>query len=196
MEKANTIGKMMEDWLTINGINRAEARSRFGFGFDKWILDQAVPKADRIPEISDKTGYSVNELNEGIRLTKEHLLQVKQGKEQVRKFNLKYHPELIKKNEQKPVDDDMKTEADAVRKLRQALADIPKESLVDIDTIPKSVNFTETKKDENFDILLESYAKTYNEKERLLQRIEEIKERIIELDNQLGTIKNSLRRTA
>ena len=194
MEGTKTLGKMMEDWLVINGINRNEARRRFGFGFDKWILDQCVPKADRIPEISDKTGYTISEIEEGVRLTKEHLLQVKQGKEQVRKFNLKYHPELMKKPE--PVNDGLAEEQEAVRKLKDALGKIPNKALVSMDVIPEQINFNEPKKDENFDILLESYARTYNEKERLLQRIAEMNERITEIDNQLVTIKNNLRRSA
>lgn len=188
-----TLGKMLGEWMEINNVTRKYAREVFGFGFDKWILDQCLPADGRVSEISNKTGYTEAEISEGMRLTKEYMRYVKDGRKQVEKFNKKYNTEpLVDGHDDKEVIE----EAEAVRKLKDALTreDIAKSHTASDEQIRQMI--TEARSGDSFDTLIDSYAEKKSARDRLSEQIKQLSKAIEDIDTELKTLKDKIRRAA
>lgn len=208
----DTLGKMLGRWMKRNGLTRKDTRSLFGFGFDKWILDQCVPAESKIGEISKITGYPVEELNDGIRRTREHMQFLKDGKSQVAKFNRKYGK--VEEHTQQELEE----EADAVRKLKAGLEEINMNHSDDCakDTTDKPdplmeerttvgnpllnpniiMEVPEPKEKESFDNLLVRFAETYKQIGDIERQIVKLQALQSDLEMKLMTIKKQIRSAA
>lgn len=185
-----TLGKMLGEWLSINNFTRKYAREVFGFGFDKWILDQCIPAENRIAEISDKTGYTENEIIDGMKNTNDYMRKTSGRK--VHEFKITTEKQLVEGHDNKEVI----AEADAVRKLTDALTreDIVKSYSLSDEKIKRAID--DARSGESFDQLIDSYAEKKAAKDRLAEQIKQLSKAIEDIDTELNTLKDKIRRAA
>ena len=176
----NTIGKMLGEWLEINSISRKQAREIFGYGFDTWIIDKCAPHKTRIKEISDKTGFTEDEIREGIKNTEAYI----KGSE----------PKKEPEKEPEHTMDELINEADAVRKLKAGLA-----ALVTPETITAQVVHSPlelTLDDSEFDTLVISYAEAYKQRCDVENEMKALQDKLDQINSSLNSIKNKIRSVA
>lgn len=100
--QTRTFVDLIKYWKEINGYDNTKCIQIFP-SYSKWIYEGLLPKRDStIDLICDKTGFKKEEIIEAINESNNKAIFIQQGKEQVRKFNLKYNKDVIEKINEKP----------------------------------------------------------------------------------------------
>lgn len=207
-----TLGKMLGEWLSINNFTRKYAREVFGFGFDKWILDQCIPAENRIAEISDKTGYTESEIIDGMRNTNDYMRKTSGRK--VHEFKITTEKQLVEGHDNKEVI----AEADAVRKLKEGIEginmnhsdDCAKDTTAKPDSLMAEritvgnpllnpniiMEVPKPQENESFDNLLVKFAETYKQIGDIEKQIGKLQALQSDLEMKLVTIKKQIRSAA
>ena len=187
MAETRTFGNLINEWMATNGLSRKVGAERFGTSFDNWVNDRNAPRDDRIPEVSDKTGYPIDTIQACISNTREKIRKASEEKQRL----------MRAKN--KPVEHtqaELEEEANAVRKLTNALTreDIAKSYSLSDEKIKRDID--DARNGESFDTLIDIYAEKKSERNRLAEQLKQLSKAIEDIDTELVTIKNKIRRVA
>lgn len=160
MEKTKkTFSELMKYWKEINGYDVAKCKQIF-ISFDKWVYKGSIPRESNVDMICEKTGFKREEVLEAIEESKNQKILAEQGREQIRKYNLKYNRDVVIP---KPEPEVPKTEP---------IVEATKEGTLDFDMVLKDyISYTKEK-----DKLMEEFLAIKDKLEKVKAKLTETRE--------------------